>query len=158
MALVKGSNSYATVQEADIYFEDRLDVAAWTEADDEQKSKALVTATSYLDTLNWLGYVDDEAQKLRFPAVGTYFDPKFNRQMPLNPVPQRIIQATFELAYHFLNNDGLLDETGSVVDLQVSSIQLTRVVAPSKMPSFVKTIINPILQNSGNNKQWFRAN
>ena len=38
MALTKGANSYATVAEADVYFADRLDVAAWTAADETQKA------------------------------------------------------------------------------------------------------------------------
>ena len=48
MALVKGVNSYATVAEADAYFLNRLDVAAWNDADETQKYQSLITATSFL--------------------------------------------------------------------------------------------------------------
>ena len=38
MALVLGVNSYATLEEANEYFMDRLDVAAWNTADDSMKA------------------------------------------------------------------------------------------------------------------------
>ncbi len=158
MALGKGVNSYATVAEADAHFEDRLDVAAWSEAAEAEKAKALVTATQYLDGLEWIGTSVSDSQPLAFPRVGVYYDPKLGREVTLtSSVPSRIVTATFELAYHFLNNDGLLDETGSVTNLQISSISLNEVRAPVKFPSFVRTLVKPLLL-SGGSKTWWRAN
>ena len=69
MALVKGTNTYVTVDEADTYFETRLDVAAWVNADVAQKEAALVTATSLLDEKPWNGYTPTVTQKLAFPRI-----------------------------------------------------------------------------------------
>lgn len=159
MALAKGTNSYATVDEADTYFETRIDVAAWTAATDDQKAAALVTATGLLDDLNWSGTASSDSQALCFPRELEYFDPRKGYDVYLDgsEVPNRVVVATYELAYHLLNNDGLLDDTGSVKDLTLGSIQLSNVNGPSKIPDVVRRHIQPLLCNTGSNA-WWRAN
>jgi hypothetical protein len=158
MALVKGTNSYATLEEANTYFLDRLDVNAWTAASDTQKSQALVTATSILDRMDWTGVAISEAQALAFPRSGSYFEPKIGYVIELPAiVPDRIIKATFEQAYHLLNNDGLLDNTGSVNSLQVGTISLDIKTNPSVMPSVVLNLVKP-LQSNGGARLWWRSN
>ena len=159
MALAKGTNSYVTVAEADTYFSDRLDVAAWTAADATQKAQALVTASSVLDDLDWTGTAISENQALAFPRSGYYFDPRVGTHIVLETgvVPDRILKATKELAYHLLNNDGILDNTGLIKDLSVGSISLTNVRPPSLIPTGVRRIIKPLQVNSGSNS-WWRAN
>ena len=95
---------------------------------------------------------------LAFPRVGTYFDPRLGYDVSFNDdVPDRINKATFELAYHFLNNDGLLDDSGSVLNLKVGSISLERVSLANTVPASVKRLIKPLLENAGA-RQWWRAN
>jgi len=159
MALAKGTNSYATVSEADTYFEDRLDVAAWTEANATQKAQALVTATAAMDNLDWVGVAVSDSQALAFPRTGIYFDPKLGIEIELSSttVPKRITTGTIELAYHLLNNDGLLDDTGSVENLTIGSITLSNVISANKVPGNVKKLIMPLQVNSGA-RFWWRAN
>jgi hypothetical protein len=158
MALTKGSNSYVTVAEADAYFADRLDTAAWDDTTPEQKGMALVTATMVLDELEWTGVAISVDQSLAFPRNGSYFDPKFGVCILLDEeLPKRIEIATYELAYHLLNNDGLLDDTGLVESLQVGPVNLTKVQAAQRIPAVVKRQINPLLRNRGANS-WWRAN
>jgi len=47
--------SYATLDEADIYFAFRLNSAAWDDASNDDKCKAIVTATRAIDRLNFAG-------------------------------------------------------------------------------------------------------
>jgi len=156
MALTKGVNSYVDLVEADIYFQDRLDVAAWDEASEVEKEKALVTSTNYLNGLNWVGFVEDITQQLAFPRSGFYHEPKYGREVSFDgEVPDRVIIAQMELAYHFLNNDGILDNTGKVTDLEVASIKLKEIEETPKLSSFVRNLLKPLLMNS---KQWWRAN
>ena len=157
--LLKGTNSYVDVAEADAYFEDRLDVSAWTAATPELKAQALVTATRILDDISWVGTAISEDQSLAFPRNGKYFDPRAGSVIILDPTitPKRIVTSTIELAYHLLNNDGLLDNTGSVLDISVGPISLSRVMAPSTMPRMVKNLIKP-LQVNGGSHLWWRAN
>lgn len=159
MALVKGTNSYVDVAEADAYFVDRIDPGAWSSADSTQKGQALVTATSMLDEIIWAGIAVSDSQALAFPRSGTYYDPKFGQYIELSEteVPIRIKKATYELAYHLLNNDNLLDDTGSVKDLSVGSIRLSLVLPANKFPKVVKNLIKPLQINAGSNF-WWRAN
>lgn len=158
MALLKGTNSYATVIEADAYFADRLDVSAWTGADSTAKAQALVTATSILDGLTWTGTAVTESQPLAFPRSGEYFDPRVGAYVFMDgTVPSRIELAVKELAHHLLNNDGLMDDTGSVLNLQVGVINLSNVKSPNLVPGNVRRIIKPLLLNSGS-RGWWRAN
>lgn len=154
MALEKGVNSYVTVAEADTYFEDRLDVAAWTGATETQKAQSLVVATSILDDVEWPGTVVSESQELAFPRVSSYFDSRLGLEVVMDPVPSRIEKATFELAYHLQNNDGLLDDTGGVVNIELASITLERIRKPNRIPSTVKRLIAPMRLNRGSNTWW----
>jgi hypothetical protein len=157
MALVKDVNSYVTVEEADAYFADRLDVAAWMDATAIQKPQALITATSILDEESWLGVAIDEYQELAFPRNGHFDDPKFGYGYSMDPTPARITRAVFELAYHLLNNDGLLDDTGSVMNLSVGNINLSTLRSPGKLPAVVKKLISPLLVGNSS-RGWWRAN
>lgn len=159
MALTKGVNSYASVAEADAYFADRLDVAAWTSADETQKAQSLVTATSMLDSKEWAGVAISESQDLAFPRAGTFFDPRVGLtvSMPTNGAPTRVVKATFELAHHLLNNDGLLDDTGRVETVKIGHINLENVRLPEKFPSNVRALIQPLLQSKAG-LTWWRAN
>ena len=158
MALLKGTNSYLTAEEADAYLTDRLDVSAWTDASVLIREQALVTATRVLDSLNWTGYISDKEQVLAFPRVGEYDDPRVGFKVALdNTVPKRIIEATADLAYHLLNNDGLMDDTGGIKMLNVSTINLTGITVPNLIPKDVSKKIQPLLVNSGA-RSWWRAN
>ena len=158
MATTKGINSYVTLEEAEAYFENRLDVAAWVDAPETEKHKALTTATNVLEGIDWIGSVISDEQTLAFPRYGTYLDPRLGKAISMNAiVPNRIVKAQLELAYHLLNNDGLLDNTGSVKNLTLGPLDLQNIRAPSKVPSAVKSLIRPLELSRGANS-WWRAN
>ena len=158
MALAKGTNSYVDVSEAEAYFEGRIDAAAWVEASVSQKEQSLVTATAMLDDLIWVGNVVSSSQPLAFPRIGSFFDPRLGVHVYLdNNVPLRVVRATFELAYHLLNNDGLLDDVGSVDSISVGGVSLTKIRQASKFPFTVSSLITPVRANGGS-QLWWRAN
>jgi hypothetical protein len=158
MALVKGLSSYATVNEADLFFADRIDADAWTSANSTKKAQALMTATRLLDELSWIGVAVSEEQSLAFPRSGNYFDPKAGTSRYLNAeTPQRVITACYELALHLLTNANLLDSNPSAIDISVGPINLTSVSAPNVIPKTVSRIVRPLLVNAGANP-WWRAN
>lgn len=159
MALVKGTNSYATVAEADTYFGDRLDSVAWTSADSTTKAQALVTSTSILNDMPWAGTAISEDQALAFPRSVEYFDPRVGSYVLLDgtTTPDRVIKATYELAYHLLTNDNAQDEVGVVKNISVGPISLTDITNAPKVPLSVKRIVRPLLVNAGGSS-WWRAN
>lgn len=159
MALVVGVNSYASVADANTYFEDRLDVAAWSDATDTNKSMAMVTATSLLDNLDWIGSVADSTQSLAHPRIGMYNDPRLGITIDLADVgiDRRVVTACYELAYHLLNNEGLLDDTGLVKSVSLGQIGLQTIIPPNKMSGTVRRLIKPLLLRGGS-RSWWRVN
>ena len=158
MAVLKGVNSYVTVAEADAYFSERINVAVWTEASSAIKGQALVTATQVLDEQRWIGTATSEDQALAFPRSGEYFDPRLGASVYLQEaVPQRILNATCEMALHLLLNSSLLEDTGGVSSLNVGPIQLTSIKKANLLPRAVKSSVTPLLVNAGSSS-WWRAN
>ena len=159
MTAVKGTNSYVSLAEANTYFDTRFNSGLWTAADANVKASALVTTTRMLDEMPWIGTVVSDTQALAFPRVCEYFDPKVGSLIYLDgsTIPDRIARATLELAYHLLNNDGLLDSSDSVSEIAIGSIKLNGLKSVSKVPSNVRNIIKPLLVNAGAST-WWRAN
>jgi hypothetical protein len=171
MALTKGVNSYVTTGEADSYFEDRMDAAAWIVMGDEMKEQALVTATRMLDQKSWHGSAVDADQALAFPRQGSYRDSSRGvtasftstytfvttdeTDTNLKRDLRQLRAACYELAYHLANNDGLLDSTGSITDIKVGPIELKDVKETSKNPAAVSQLIKPMIQGSGRNWEGY---
>jgi len=157
MALTKGVNSYVTVDEADAYFSDRLDVSAWVTADATSKAQALVTATKLLEDVLWTGIAVSESQSLAFPRVGEYFDPRVGSMVSLSGIPKRVTESTYELAHHLLTNDGMLDDIGIVDSITIGPITISKSIKPNTFPKIVKNFIRPLQLNRGASP-WWRAN
>lgn len=158
MALTVGVNSYISVEDADAILLDRLDVAAWVDASLEQKASALITATALLERETWIGQVVDPLQKLAWPRTnGTYFDARLGQSVNLSgTIPNRIVLATVELAYHLLNNDGLLDSGTSIKNVTIGPISIENIIASPQKSSAASSLIAPLLRAGGRN--WWRAN
>jgi hypothetical protein len=60
-------SSYVTTDEADAYFQGRLQTGAWDSATQEDKQKALIQATTAIDNLAFEGRKLDPQQELEFP-------------------------------------------------------------------------------------------
>lgn len=91
------ANSYATIAEADTYHEAHPHAAAWDDADDDQKGRALVTATRLLDELFvWKGSVVDDVQALLWPRSGVYEWSGY--AVAEDAIPARLRNATAEYA------------------------------------------------------------
>ena len=157
MALVKGTNSYVTVAEADAYFQERLDSAAWLDADVERKTQALITATSLLDNLSWTGAAVSESQPLAFPRYGSYFDPRLGIEITLGEAPKRVTTSVMELALHLLTNEAVSDSTDSVQSLSLGPLTLTNIRRTSAVPVRIRSQFSCMLLNSGASL-WWRAN
>jgi hypothetical protein len=159
MALTKGTNSYATVLEADSYFEDKLGGEDWIDLEDSVKSQALITATSLLDDKSWIGIIADSSQSLAWPRIGSFFDPKLGYVVALDSteVPTRIITALYELALHLSANTDVLSSSSSVTDIEVGPIKLKQIQSISVTPTTVTRTVKPLLLNQGS-RTWWRAN
>lgn len=71
LPITVGTDSYITVAEADGYFVSRFNADEWAAATDDDKTRALVTATRSLGTLAYKHRKTDPAQVLDFPRAIT---------------------------------------------------------------------------------------
>lgn len=62
-------NSYVSLETADYYFDERLNSSVWDNATQEEKEKALVTASKKLDNLNFIGSKKSQTQPMAFPRL-----------------------------------------------------------------------------------------
>jgi len=83
--------SYTTINEAKVYFNDRLNVQAWECATSDERRRALAQATNTIDRLNYAGCRTDATQVNQFPRDGDLL------------VPEDVKNATSEVALALLD-------------------------------------------------------
>src|SRR5262249_16056974 len=128
------ANSFVTMAEAENYHNARLNSAAWTDANADDKARALLMAANRLQLENWLGNRGTTTQRLAWPrlAVGK-IDPVsvgfgyggnwgyggnyayFTEVYQSNEIPQPVKDAQCELALAYLEgfDDGAEDAIDS---------------------------------------------
>ncbi|HHA19192.1 MAG TPA: hypothetical protein ENK70_05750 [Methylophaga sp.] len=84
-------NSYVALEDAESYFEARLNVDSWHDSEEIDKKRALIMATHAIDQLNFIGEKTYPDQVLQFPR---YDDVE---------IPEAIMEATYECALAFLD-------------------------------------------------------
>jgi len=95
---------YISVEDADDYFEEKVNTILWTETDPAEKLKALKDATKRIDRLNFSGEKADPDQELQFPRGIDIL------------VPEDIQKACCEIAFKLLD--------GIDVDMEVDNLQV----------------------------------
>ncbi len=116
------ANSYADVDYADAFFGGRVYSGLWVLT--AQKEKALINATRLLDDyMNWAGYQATREQALRWPR-GSVLDQ--NNYFYLSSViPEKVKQATCELAYFILAEDRTVeDDLKGLSSIAIGSLRI----------------------------------
>jgi hypothetical protein len=123
---------YADIETADDYLQADFAATAWrAETDDDQKGRALVTATRLLDRLNWKGDKEDPDQPNAFPRSGMGLS-----DIDDDEIPQEIIDASIILARDI--------HSGSKVDSQANNEQtIKRQKAGSVEQEFFRSFVDP---------------
>jgi hypothetical protein len=142
------ANSYCTKAEADTYHDGHPYASTWTAATDDQKNRALVTATALLDRhIDWYGYVVSYTQALLWPRNGMFYR---NRDYVLTTVvPQELKNATAELARQILDADRTKDndiETQALTQLSAGPVSMSfdaNKVTAKVIPDAVFYMIEP---------------
>lgn len=153
------ANSFLTLAEAQTYMDARLNGSLWDAADTDDQNRALVEATRELSHFCWCGTRVTTTQSLAWP-----------RQWVVNPdtpafawayydttvIPQRVKDATAELAFQFLNagtsdlasadpNAGVVEKTIDVLTTRWAAFQ-----RPSGWARFPRVLgyVGPLLEES----------
>jgi hypothetical protein len=109
-ATLKGAsaNSFVTLAEANAYFETTPDDSNWVDKTDDQKNRALISATRFIDDFEFYGDRCTTTQALKWPRKEYKVD---GIELVCTLIPDEVKVATFELARALANNTTAL--TGS---------------------------------------------
>jgi len=123
MTLTVGTDTYATLAEADAYASARS-WTDWAALTDPQKEARLIEAAVYLDTsYEWKGSIADDAQVMSWPRVEVY--DKEGRLVDSASYPTRLKHAQIELARLATEMLVVNDSQGQVTALTAGSVSLT---------------------------------
>jgi len=105
------ANSYVTLAAANTYFETVPDSATWTDKTDDQKNRALISATRWIDALSFYGDRCTTTQALKWPREDFEVD---GIELVCTVIPTEIKVATYELARALANDtDAITGTTGT---------------------------------------------
>ena len=107
----ENSNSYATLADANSYFETSPDDSTWSNKSDDQKNRALISATRWIDSLNFYGDRCDTSQGLKWPRNNFQVD---DVELSCSLIPHKIKYAQYELARALANDtDAMTGNSGT---------------------------------------------
>jgi hypothetical protein len=93
------ANSYVSVAQGDDFFAGEVVATAWTTATLDQKERALRSATTMIDGLDFIGQRSTTEQSLKWPRLVEDLDERLIEQTDM---PLRLVRATCRLAYALL--------------------------------------------------------
>ena len=119
------ANSYVTLTEANSYFETVPDSSTWTNKTDDQKNRALISATRWIDSFVFYGDRCDDGQSLKFPRNNYQVD---GVELACSTIPLNIKYAQYELARALANDTdaitGTTGKDGNFKEVKLGDIQV----------------------------------
>lgn len=105
------ANSFVTLAAADAYFESVPDSTTWVAKTTDQKNRALISSTRWIDSLSFYGDRCTETQALKWPRDNYKVD---GIELACTLIPAGINTATFELARALADDtDAITGTTGT---------------------------------------------
>jgi len=142
------ANSYVEVAEADTYFDERMGTADWDGVSADDRARALIMATRRIDQEPFEGVkadFDPEDQALAWPREAA--DGPDGHVFDHDELPERIKQATYELALVIVGDSSFLDDTGleSFSEVSVGPLSVTprHKQKGGELPETVKRLLDP---------------
>lgn len=142
-----GTNCYITLAEAMAYHETRLHNDVWDVAADQDKERAIISASKMLESYDWSGEKQDSTQALAFPRsdMGDQIQ---------DGTPQAIKDACAELAFFLLSNDYPDDPRKGVKRSKAGGVEVEYFSSSGgdgmKIPKLVQRLIRPFINAGGN--------
>ena len=119
------ANSYVTLTEANDYFDTSPDSSTWTNKTDDQKKRALISATRWIDSFVYYGDRCDDGQALKFPRNNYQVD---GVELACSTIPVNIKYAQYELARALANDSeamtGNVGTDGYIEEVKLGDIQV----------------------------------
>ena len=95
------ANSFVTLDEANNYFATVPDSSTWDDKTVDQKKRALISATRWIDSFVYFGDRCDQGQALKFPRNNYQVD---DVELSCTTIPNNIKYAQYELARALAND------------------------------------------------------
>ena len=155
---LSNANSYLSEADADSYHADHSGSTDWSGASSSDKQKALRLATQYLDTKydgRWKGVRTSESQSLAWPRYNVSDSDGYTYDS--DDLPQKLKDATAELALKVIEGDTLLDDltdSGTIkksrvkVDTIEEEIEYLGGNSPVKKYMLIDHLIKQLIQSS----------
>lgn len=144
-----GWNSYTSLASADAYLENQLHATAWRAASADDKTRALITMTAWLERLRWKGEKTVSSQEGTWPRA-TVVDQDGNT-LDSATIPEFLQEAEWEGAAALLADLSVLTSSqGSVKKITDGDVAIEWGAPlggkPSKFPKIVKQLITFFLR------------
>jgi len=140
---VSGANAYATVSNADSYFDGQIYKDSWIKSSSAQKAQALAMATSTLDTLvAWNGTKKVSTNPLEWPRKGV--TEKNGYAIADDVIPDVIKEATYLTALGLLESNRREEPGDAGIDeltLEGIDIKFNKTDRSSILPHFVMLVV-----------------
>ena len=144
-AAASNANAYCTLSEANAYILTRLHVSEWDDGDNQDKTKAIIWATSLLDDLiSWAGLKGGTSQALRWPRTSVWdID---GQSVTSTAIPQFLKDATAEFAFHLLIEDRTLETNRDLAGFEYMKVgplemKIDKITKKPILPTSVQTMI-----------------
>jgi hypothetical protein len=156
-AALPDAESYASVAQADAYHEARGN-SQWSLLSDVEKEHALRRATDYMLQMyrtKWKGLRANLSQALDWPRFNVQLEDvgfgQFMAYVPVNTVPQQVIQATAEMALRAAAGELAPDLQRTVAEKTIGPI---KTVYAAGAPEYVRyraidNLLKPLLASGG---------
>ena len=119
------ANSYVTLAEANTYFETVPDSTTWDDKTVDQKNRALIAATRWIDSFVYFGDRCDHGQALKFPRNNYQVD---DVELACTAIPVNIKYAQYELARALANDTdamtGNIGTNGNIAEAKLGDLEV----------------------------------
>lgn len=139
------ANSFATLQEANDYFAERLYSSLWVAATEAEKTAALIMATGLLvSDICWTGAPTTTTQSLPWPRTGMV--DRNGNDIADDVIPQPVKASEFEMALALLKGDRTTEsdiEALGLTKLKAGPVELgfSGDAKASVVPAFVISLL-----------------
>ena len=126
-ATIKGANanSFVTLDEANNYFATVPDSSTWDDKTVDQKKRALISATRWIDSFVYYGDRCDDGQALKFPRNNYQVD---GVELSCSTIPLNIKYAQYELARALANDTDVITGTtgkeGNISEAKLGDLEV----------------------------------
>ena len=119
------ANSFVTLDEANNYFATVPDSSTWDDKTVDQKKRALISATRWIDSFVYFGDRCDQGQALKFPRNNYQVD---DVELSCTTIPNNIKYAQYELARALANDTdamtGNVGTNGNIAEAKLGDLEV----------------------------------